>query len=420
MGLWRFTSWIAICGSVEQAGPRVPNQPGWCKTVTMDESAVRPPWALASDGRRLDQLFGEGELLPLWIAEPYVPLAQPIRAAIEDRAGLGWYGYETRPGSVKAAFWDWMERRHGWSSEGLSTIVSPSVGTSIGVLINELTAAGEGVVIQPPVFTDFKPLIAASGRKVVRNPLVLTDDHYQMDLDGLVELASEPSVRMLILCNPHNPVGRLWARGELRSVAQICAEHDVMVFADEIHADLALPPNAFVPFAEAAKGTSVTWAAGHGPIKTFGLAGVCDTLVVTDDGEVADRFKRVSSRLHLTRNNVFATAAFETAYREGGDWLDGLLSLITSNADRLAEGLAGGIRVMPQDATYLAWVDFRELGLDVPELARWLASSGLALSPGHWFGREGAGFARMTIAADPAVIDEAIRRINLGPRPGDN
>jgi bifunctional pyridoxal-dependent enzyme with beta-cystathionase and maltose regulon repressor activities len=370
------------------------------------------PRALASDGNRLEQLFGGGDLLPLWIAEPYVPLAEPIRSAIEKRASSGWYGYETRPGSVKAAFWEWMSSRHGWSDEGLSTIVSPSVGTSIGVLINELTSNGDGVIIQPPVFTDFKPLVADSARVVVRNPLVLGDEGYLMDTEGLARLASEPSVRLMILCNPHNPVGKLWSKEELRSVARICAENDVMVIADEIHADLALPPNRFVPFAEAVKGTGVRWAATHGPIKTFGLAGVCDTLLITDNDDVAGRFKAMSNRLHLTRNNVFALAAFETAYREGGDWLDGLLAVVKSNIERLANGLTGGIQVMPHQATYLSWLDFRELGLDVPDLAQWLATSGLALSPGHWFGREGAGFARMSIATAPEDIDEALRRLN--------
>ncbi len=381
----------------------------------MDVEAFGGSRSLAFDRDRLGDLFGRDELLPLWIAEPYVPLAEPIRSAIETRANSGWYGYETRPDTAKAAFWEWMAGRHGWSGEGLTTIVSPSVGTSIGVLIDALTDEGDGVVIQPPVFTDFKPLISASGRTVVRSPLVLTDDAYRMDLDGLAEVTARPEVRLMILCNPHNPVGKLWSKGELEAVARICAANAVAVVADEIHADLALRPNVFVPFATVAHGSGVTWAATHGPIKTFGLAGVCDTLLITDSADLAGWFKAASNRLHLTRNNVFSLAAFETAYRTGGDWLDGLLDLVAANTERLGEKLTGGIRVMPQEATYLAWLDFRELGFDVPELARWLAASGLALSPGHWFGRQGAGFARMTIAAEAAVVDEAIRRLNQGP-----
>jgi len=360
----------------------------------------------------MGKLFGRADLLPLWIAEPYVPLAEPIRSVLEKRARLGWYGYETRPDSIKSAFWAWMADRHGWNGEGLSTIVSPSVGTSIGVLINELTDEGDGVIIQPPVFTDFKPLIATAGRAVIRNPLVLTGDEYRMDLEGLAEAACDPAVRMMVLCSPHNPVGRLWSQEELSAVARICAANDVIVISDEIHADLAHPPNSFVPFATAANGTGVQWAATHGPIKTFGLAGICDTLLVTDTREIAARFKSVSSRLRLTRNNVFATAAFEAAYREGAAWLDSLLDLTTSNIKRLTDGLTRDIQVMPQQATYLAWLDFRQLGLEVPELAQWLAATGLALSPGHWFGREGAGFARMSIATEPAIVDAAIHRLN--------
>ena len=225
--------------------------------------------ALAADPARLERLFGDAdELLPLWIAEPYVDLAPGVTGALQARAGTGWYGYESRPPQVADAFWTWMATRHGWDGSGLQTSVSPSVGTSIGVLIEQLTAAGDGVILQPPVFTDFKPLISAASRTVVRSPLVLTEDGYRMDLDDLAVKAAEPANRMLILCNPHNPVGRVWTRDELADVATTCAEHDVFVIADEIHADLALPPIRFTPFASVASDSSVSWAATHGPIKT--------------------------------------------------------------------------------------------------------------------------------------------------------
>lgn len=294
----------------------------------------------------------------------------------------------------------------------MTTLVSPSVGTSIGVLIEGLSGPGEGVVIQPPVFTDFKPLIVASGRRIERNPLRLEDDSYQIDLDGLEAVLAHPDVRLMILCNPHNPIGRLWTHEELRVVARLCAEHGVVVVADEIHADLALPPHSFTPFAEAAVGTGVEWAATHGPIKTFGLAGICDTLLVTESERLARLFKDASNRLHLTRNNVVSMAAFEAAYRSGAEWLDDLLDLVLANLGALRAGLGDGIRLMPQQATYLAWLDFRALGLDVPRLAGALSTAGLALSPGHWFGREGAGFARMSVAVNPAAITEATGRLN--------
>ena len=369
--------------------------------------------AQATDPASLERHFGGGEgLLPLWIAEPYLDLAPAVVAALQERADIGWYGYEVRPESAIGEFWKWTSIRHDWTGAGLATIVSPSVGTSIGVLIDQLTEPGDGVILQPPVFTDFKSLITAAKRTVVRNPLELTDDGYRMNLDDLVEKAADPATRALILCNPHNPVGRVWTVEELEAIAAICARHDVFVIADEIHADLTLPPATFVPFAEVANGTGVSWAALHGPIKTFGLAGVCDTLVVTDDDRVAKLFETRSSQLHLTRNNVFGLAAFEAAYRSGASWLDDMLELVQANQALLDAELPDGIEVAHLEGTYLAWLDFRSLGMDARELASWLAESArLGLSPGHWFGREGAGFARMTIAAPPEQIEDAIARL---------
>ena len=365
--------------------------------------------ALASDPALLQRHFGVGDLIPLWIAEPYVDLAPPVVRALKERASRGWYGYEVRPEGLAEAFWSWMAKRHRWDGSGLTISVSPSVGTSLALLIEEFTVPEEGVILQPPVFTDFKPLITRLGRKVVRNSLVLEEGGYRMDLEDLAEKASRPDAKMMILCNPHNPVGRVWSNEELRSVAEICAVNDVVVVADEIHSDIILPPHAFVPFATVTGDIDLTWAATHGPIKTFGLAGVCDTLLVTDVAEVSDAFRKRSSQLHMARNNVFALAALEAAYREGGPWLDGFLDLIVANLSLVRDGLPEGIKLVEPEGTYLAWLDFRQLGIEVPELGAWLARKvGIALSPGHWFGREGAGFARMTVATPRQWTEEAV------------
>ncbi|MFW2380158.1 MAG: MalY/PatB family protein [Acidimicrobiales bacterium] len=370
--------------------------------------------AQAIDPPSLDRHFGGGEgLLPLWIAEPYLDVAASVTAALETRARIGWLGYETRPTALADSFWDWMSRRHSWDQSDLETLVSPSVGTSIGVLIEQFTEQGDGVILQPPVFTDFKPLVTSAERAVVRNALQLTDAGYRMNLGDLESKASDPSTTAMILCNPHNPVGRVWTPTELSSVADICARHNVFVIADEIHADLTLSPHSFTPFATVAAGSGARWAALHGPIKTFGLAGVCDTLVITDSDDVVNRFEAKSSRLHLTRNNVFGLAAFEAAYTTGTAWVDELLDLVQTNASLLRERLPDQIQLMDLEGTYLAWLDFTALGMDVPELVDWLAGSArLGLSPGHWFGREGAGFARMTIAAPTELIEDAIARLH--------
>ncbi len=370
--------------------------------------------SLARDPASLARLFGDGgRLLPLWIAEPNVELAPGITAALEARADAGWYGYETRPPAVIDSFWAWMATRHEWDGSGLFTSVSPGVGTSIAVLVEQLSEPGDGVIVQPPVFTDYKPLISAANRTLVRNPLVLSENgRYRMDLDDLTTKTAEPTNRILILCSPHNPVGRVWTRQELSNVAAICAQHDVFVIADEIHADVALPPFRFTPFAIAAGDSGVSWAATHGPTKAFGLAGVCDTLLVTDDERLAGAFRSRNEQLHVTRNNVFGIVAFEAAYRTGAPWLDSFIELVAANVELLRDRLPHAIDLIAPEGTYLAWLDFRRLNMDVPRLARWLSTTAqLALSPGHWFGREGAGFARMTIAAPEEQMAEAIARL---------
>ena len=374
--------------------------------------------AQAGDQASIDQHFGgHADLLALWMAEPGVALAPPVVEALQNRARVGWYGYEVRPPEVIDGFWSWMQARHGWDRAGLHTQISPSVGTSIGVAIDQLTQPGDGVIIQPPVFTDFKTLITSAGREPVKNALELTPEGYRMDLEGLAEAAADPRTRLLVLCNPHNPVGRVWTQDELTALAEICAEHRVFVLADEIHADVILEPARFAPFARAADHVDVAWAATHGPIKTFGLAGVCDTLLVTGDEGFADAFQQTSSRIHLTRNNVFSIAAIEAGYRHGGPWLDELLALVSTNVARLGDGLPQGISLIRPEGTYLAWLDFRALDIDVPELADWLsAEAGLALSPGHWFGREGAGFARMTVAVPTATVETALERLGAAVR----
>lgn len=368
--------------------------------------------AQSADPDTLTHLFGSQDLLAMWIAEPQVAVAPEVQTALATRAGTPWYGYEVRPDELLDAFWSWAVARHGWAGSGTQTLVSPSIGTSIGVLVDRLTSAGDGVVIQPPVFTDFKPLVAGAQRQVLRNALLLGPEGYTMDLEGLARASDDPSARMLILCNPHNPVGRAWTHAELHDVAMICAARDIVVVADEIHADLMLPGGHFVPFAVAAAGSGVRWAALHGPIKTFGLAGVCDTLLITPDADIAAAFKDASNRFHLTRNNVFGMAAAMAGYRHGHDWVDDLMHSVSTHHRLLAEGLAHGLQVMPQQATYMAWLDLRALGLPVPDIAGWLGDAGVALSPGHWFGREGAGFTRMTTAVPTETMIQAIARLN--------
>ncbi|MGI9666114.1 MAG: MalY/PatB family protein [Acidimicrobiia bacterium] len=366
----------------------------------------------ATDPATLERLFGSTDVLPLWIAEPTLPPPQEVSAVMQSRAQTDFFGYEIRPHELRTAFWSWMEARHGWAGDGTKTSFSPSVGATFGTVIELVTEVGDRIILQPPVFTDFKPAIRRSRREPLTNPLVLDRKRYGIDLEHLAKVASDPASKLLVLCNPHNPVGRTWTRGELAAVAVICAENDVAVFADEVHGDLALFDGEYVPFGSVEGAGAVRWLSSSSPIKSFGLAGVADTMAISNDEHLTTEFRRFGERFHLVRNHVFGVAASIAAYQVGGPWIDEFRGVIEGNVARLAEGLPEPLSLVPTEATYLAWIDFRGLGLDVPELSRWLVDEArLALSPGHWFGREGAGFGRMTIASPPWVIDDAVSRL---------
>ncbi|RMD92501.1 MAG: aminotransferase class I/II-fold pyridoxal phosphate-dependent enzyme, partial [Calditrichaeota bacterium] len=215
---------------------------------------------------------------------------------------------------------------------------------------------------------------------------------------------------VLILCNPHNPVGRVWTAAELEQVAEICRRHEVFVIADEIHGDFALPPHRFVPYLSIAEDENA--AACLSPAKTFSISGMVDAITVIPNETYRRQFHEFAHRYQINKVNVFASVATETAYREGGEWLDALLGYIQGNVDFIREHLQRndtGVALIEPEGTFLAWLDFRGLGLEVKALEKFLARDAqIALAQGYWFGREGAGFARMTIGCPRATLRSAL------------
>jgi cystathionine beta-lyase len=219
----------------------------------------------------------------------------------------------------------------------------------------------------------------------------------------------------LILCNPHNPVGRVWTRIELEKVAEICEHHDVFVIADEIHGDFAFPPHQYTPYLNVSETSIQHGAACISPAKTFNISGMVDAMAIIPNKTYRQQFHKFTHRYQLNKVNVFASVASEVAYREGAEWLDALIVYIQGNVGLIREHLEkNAIRVslVEPEGTFLVWLDFRELGLDAKELARFLAvEAEIAISPGYWFGREGAGFARMTIGCPRATVESALDNI---------
>jgi len=231
----------------------------------------------------LEEYFGNGNAVPMSVADMDMKAPPAVIEALQERVSHGIYGYEYRPDSFSDALIAWYQNRYGWTIDREHIESSPSILSAIAILINQHSEEGDGIIIQPPVFFEFRMVIRSNHRKVVKNPLKLVDGRYQIDFDDLEQKASDPNNKMLILCSPHNPVGRVWTAAELKRVDEICQRHGVFVIADEIHGDFALPPHQFVPYLSIATGNQA--AACISPAKTFNISGMVDALTIIPDEE---------------------------------------------------------------------------------------------------------------------------------------
>lgn len=358
------------------------------------------------------RLCGRDDVIPLWVADMDFAVAPEIQAAIAERAAHPVYGYPIRQDGFYESLMQWSLRRYGRELKREWLCYAPGVVPAINAAVLAYTRPGDKVVIQGPVYHPFRAAIVNNGRRLVDNALKLDEDGYRMDLAAL-ERAVDERTKLLILCNPHNPVGRVWTHEELLALAELCARRGLVVLSDEIHADIIMPGRRHVPFAsvsDEAAARSVTCLAVS---KTFNLAGLCAANVVIPDRRLRDEYQAVSESLALNVTNVFGVAAQEAAYTRGEPWLTELLSYLAGNYARLSEALAGGpVRVMPLEGTYLAWLDCRALGLDDEALkAFFLDRAKLWLDEGVKFGPQGSGFMRLNLACPRATLDEAISRL---------
>ncbi len=360
----------------------------------------------------LAEYFGNPDAIPMSVADMDLAAPPAVIRALRERADHGIYGYEQRPDGFFAALKAWYRERHNWAIDNRHIEFAPSILNAIAILIAQHSGEGDGVILQPPVFFEFRTVIKSGKRKIVKNPLRLVNGRYEMDFDDLEAKASQPENKILILCNPHNPVGRVWTREELQKVAAICERHGVFVISDEIHGDFAFPPHRYTPYLTVASGVSRHAAACISPAKTFNISGMVDAMTIIPDEEYRRRFHEFAHRYQINKVNVFASAAVEAAYRDGAAWLDALLGYLQGNVDTIRSFLETdlpAVGLIQPEGTFLAWLDFRGLGMDAKALARFLAMEAqVALTPGYWFGREGAGFARMTIGCPRATVQHAL------------
>lgn len=360
-----------------------------------------------------ERLFGNPDILPLWVADMDFESPPAVREALLKRAGHGIYGYTIRSAAYIDAIVNWYRRRHNWqiSPDWLSD--SPGIVTSLSIAVDAFSEPGSQVILQSPVYYPFYDVIRMNGRQVAANPLRLQSGKYEMDYGHLEELMAG-GAKLLLLCNPHNPGGRVWTRAELERLAELCVKHGVTVISDEIHCDLVLPGHRHTPFAslsdEAANITLTCLAA----TKTFNLPGLQTSFIVASNREIKRVFDRRIKTLSLHMAGYFAQDAVTAAYNTGEEWLDALLHYVQGNMDFAIDYFSRHmpeIKPMRPEGTYLLWVDCRALGLDAKGLKDLMYNkAGVAFNEGSVFGPEGEGFLRINAACPRALLKQALDR----------
>lgn len=367
--------------------------------------------AVKIDG--MNEVWGRTDLLPLWVADMDFATPPFILEAIRRRCEHPILGYTEKPESYYQAIIGWVKRRYGMevSKEQLNYV--PGIVPGLGMALNCFTVPGDKVMIMPPVYHPFAWLVQRNGRRLVECPLKLENGTYRMDLD--LFRRSIKGVRVLILCNPHNPGGVVWTREELEALADVCAEDNVIVFSDEIHADLTLPPHRHVPFAmisEHARNNSVTFMA---PSKAFNIPGMAASHTIIYNEGLHKRFEAYLDAGELDMGHVLAYPAVEAAYTQGDEWLEQCLAYVQGNIAYveayLRENLPA-IQAMRPQASYLVWLDCRELGLSQEALVDFFVSGArLALNDGAMFGKEGEGFMRMNVGCPRSILEQALKQL---------
>lgn len=361
------------------------------------------------------------EVVPLSVADMEFVPAPPITKALKDYLDEQPLGYPAPTEEFYDACTGWQSRRHGWEPDKTSLVNTPGVVPAIYTAVRTLTEPRDGVIIQPPVYYPFARAIRDNGRTVVESPLCreLTQDGglaYSMDFEGLEELVKDPANTMLVLCSPHNPVGRVWSAVELRRLLDICVAHDVIIVADEIHDDLVMPGykhSALMRVAEGGEYDRLVICTA--PSKTFNITGIQSAQIFITDEELRRRFRRGLAEIGTDSLNSLAYVATMAAYTACDEWLDELVAVIWSNYQLLrgmVERYLPDVRIAPLEGTYLAWLDFRAWGMTDRELEDFMEGEASVFAEGGYlFGTGGEGFVRLNLACPREVLESALERL---------
>ncbi|KEJ00781.1 cystathionine beta-lyase [Clostridium botulinum A2B7 92] len=361
------------------------------------------------------ETFGYEDIIPMWIADMDFETVPEVKEEIIKRAHHGIYGYTATTESYYEEVVNWMKKRHEWNIKKEWITNTPGIVMAVNTIVRAFTHLGDKVLLQRPIYYPFFKAINNNGCHIVNNPLKFDGKRYEMDFEDLDNKLSDPRVKIMILCSPHNPTGRVWTKKELVKVGNLCLKHNVLVISDEIHSDLIYKPNKHIPFAAICKefaDISITCTA---PSKTFNLAGLQGSNIIISNERLMNEFKIAMENIGLSTLNIFASIACEAAYKYGEQWVEELIDYLQENkefAKKFIKEKVPILKVIEPEGTYLLWIDCRELKISKEELEEFmLKEAGVAFDEGYIFGEEAIGFERMNIACPREILKRALERI---------
>lgn len=359
----------------------------------------------------LKEVFGADDLIPLWVADMEFLSPPEITDALKKRVEHGIFGYYTPDDAYFKSIINWLKNRHSWTVDKQDVIFVPGVVKGFAFAIDAFTNVGDKIIIQPPVYPPFKTTSEGLNRKIVNNPLIYDNGQYSMDFDNLREVA-KTGCKMLILCNPQNPSGRIWSKDELSELAEICFDNQILVVSDEIHSDLVLRGNEHIPFATVSNKAAQNNITLMAPSKTFNIAGIVSSFAVVENEEIRKKYFNYLNARQLGDGTIFGYIAAEYAYEYGEEWLNQALEYIQENIDFVDDYLQNyipQIKAVKPDASFLIWLDCRALNLSQPELEKlFIQKAKLALNSGTMFGKEGKGFMRLNVGCPRITLEKAL------------
>ncbi|MEM7195317.1 MAG: MalY/PatB family protein [Pseudomonadota bacterium] len=361
-------------------------------------------------GEQNEDLFAAG------VADMDFKIPSVILDHLGKRLAHGIFGYEAVPDDLFPVLTRWLAERHGWVVNERDILRAPNILNALAIAANLFSEEGDGVVVQPPVFFDFFDIIRENNRELITNPLSLENGHYRMDFADLENKTSDPRVKIIYLCNPHNPVGRVWGFDELKTLGDICQRNGVLVVSDEMHGDLVYSGHKYIPFASLGTDYSRNCITCLSPAKTFNIASCCCAFTVVADDAMRQAFQTENSRLTVNKNNAFSSVAMQAAYSYGSDWLDNVMNYLENNVALVKRYLhdISEVRLIEPEGTFLLWLDFRELNLPPDDLIEFLREKAKwAITRGHAFGEEGNGFVRLNIACTSKKLEDALQNLEL-------